>query len=735
MDSWQPEILYPAEASSRARLAELRAASDVHVFDTLQAQVADLAQTRHPGPPLQGDAQAQAIAEVCGGDLERYGAWIYYPWSRRLVRLLAAEDFFELRTDRNRLKILRDEQALLQQKRIAVLGLSVGQAAALTLALEGIGGTFRLADFDTLSLSNLNRLRGGVHELGVNKAVITARAMFELNPYLDIEILPQGVTDANLAAFLDGIDLLVEECDSIVIKFQVREEARRRRIPVIMDTSERGMLDVERFDLQPERPLFHGLLPGVTAAGVAELPRQAQLPLVLGIVGVDDMSGAMAASMCELGQSISTWPQLGSSVALGGALVADTARRVLLEQFRDSGRYFVDLARLIAPGTAADTTPVDLAVRAAPEAMQARRELAALRAPARGRGTAPSAEEIRYLLAHASLAPSAGNRQPWRFEWDGVRLTCGLAFPAVEAAARDAHASLLGLGAAVENIALSAPSIGLAANVSELKAAADVPPALAITFARGDLSPSPLAAAISARVTNRRLAPPQPLAPSDAEAMQAALDHPAGVLALRTADDARLALGAWLGEVERLRHLEPDLHAELMADLRFTPHAATSTRDGLDVATLDASPTEVAIMRILGNPEAMARLAQVEGGHALKRGAAAAMAQCSAAVLVGVRGGDAQAALDAGRQLQRVWLAATLRGLAVQPWGALTSLLAHFEQGAPMSPRAHALLARLSPAWRGFWALGAAPFCGVMLRLAHAPPPSAISLRRDVPTI
>ncbi|MBK9072774.1 MAG: Rv1355c family protein [Myxococcales bacterium] len=735
MDSWQPELLYPAEASSRARLAELRAARDVQVFDTLQAQVADLAQTRHPGPPLQGEVQAQAIAAVCGGDLERYGAWVYYAWSRRLVRLLAPQDFFELRTDRNRLKIVRDEQALLQRKRIAVLGLSVGQAAALTLTLEGIGGRFRLADFDTLSLSNLNRLRAGVHELGVNKAVITARAMFELNPYLDIEILPQGVTDANLATFLDGIDLLVEECDSIVIKFQVREEARRRRIPVIMDTSERGMLDVERFDLQPERPLFHGLLPGVTAADVAELPRPAQLPLVLGIVGVDGMSGAMAASMCELGHSISTWPQLGSSVTLGGALVADTARRVLLDQFRASGRYFVDLAELITPATAADTTPVDLAVRAAPEATQPRRELAALRAPARGRGAAPSAEEIRFLVAHASLAPSSGNRQPWQFGWNGTRLTCALSSQAL-AASGDAHDNLIALGAAVENIVLSATSLGLAANVSELKAAADARPAVAITFARGDLEPSPLATAIADRVTNRRLAPPQALAPSDVQAMQAALHHPAGVLALRTADDARLALGTWLGEVERLRHLEPRLHAELMADLRFTPHAATATRDGLDVATLEASPTDVAIMRILGNPEAMARLAQVDGGHALKRGAAMAMAQCSAAVLVGVRGGGDHGAFDAGRQLQRVWLAATLCGLAVQPWGALPSLLARLDRGAPMSPRASELMTRLSPAWRGFWDLGAAaPFCGVMLRLAHAPPPSAISLRRDVPTI
>ena len=62
---------------------------------------------------------------------------------------------------------------------------------------------------------------------------------------------PEGIHADNLATFLDGLDLVVEECDSLDVKFMVREEARERRIPVIMETSDRGVLDVERFDLEP----------------------------------------------------------------------------------------------------------------------------------------------------------------------------------------------------------------------------------------------------------------------------------------------------------------------------------------------------------------------------------------------------------------------------------------------------------------------------------------------------
>ena len=54
-----------------------------------------------------------------------------------------------------------DEQERLRGLCVAVAGLSVGRAVVSTLAHEGIGGELRLADFDALDLSNLNRVAGG----------------------------------------------------------------------------------------------------------------------------------------------------------------------------------------------------------------------------------------------------------------------------------------------------------------------------------------------------------------------------------------------------------------------------------------------------------------------------------------------------------------------------------------------------------------------------------------------
>ena len=67
----------------------------------------------------------------------------------------------EIRIDRNRYKITAAGQARLAGAKIGIIGLSMGNMAAITFALEGIGRHFRLADFDRLSLSNLNWLRGG----------------------------------------------------------------------------------------------------------------------------------------------------------------------------------------------------------------------------------------------------------------------------------------------------------------------------------------------------------------------------------------------------------------------------------------------------------------------------------------------------------------------------------------------------------------------------------------------
>ncbi|MGW6704050.1 ThiF family adenylyltransferase [Streptomyces sp. NPDC054956] len=351
---WQPVLFAPAHEQDRIGLQSLIDSGDVReVMDTIADQLAELVTSREPGLRSSPDAVRRAVAEqLAGARPQEYGTWVWYPWSGRLVHLLPREEFRLVRTDRNRGRIDRAQQRRLLGCRVGIIGLSVGSSAALTFAMEGIGGSFKLADFDSLSVSNLNRLRAGVHHLGLNKCVLAARQMLEIDPWLDIELYQGGLTDNTMEEFFTGgagpIDLLVEECDTPYVKIAAREHARQLGIPVVMDANDRGLLDVERFDLEPDRPLLHGLLGETTSSDLRDLTHEEMVDVILAMVDRERISPELTASISQIGVTLSSWPQLASGVALGGALTADAARRILLGQPRPSGRFYTDLEILTA---------------------------------------------------------------------------------------------------------------------------------------------------------------------------------------------------------------------------------------------------------------------------------------------------------------------------------------------------------------------------------------------------
>ena len=682
---WRPRLFDLSKPRDREAVQELLDRGEIQrAHDMIGDQLAELVAVRSPSKRMTTGELQEAVADFLGGrSAFEYGTWVYYPWSRALVHVLPEGEYRELRSSRNRYKISRGEHDQLISAKIGVVGLSVGLASAVTLLMESVGGEYRLADFDQLALSNMNRLRTASHHIGVNKCVIAAREMTEIDPYTKVKIFERGLNEENVEDFLAGggpLDLVVEECDDLFMKLFVRERARARKIPVIMETNERGMLDIERFDLEPDRRLLHGLVEDVRAAEVKGLSTPEKAPFVLRIIGMNTMSDRMQASLLEVGRTITSWPQLASGVMLGGALTTHAARKILLGQSKESGRYFADLDTLVRDGAAAPLQ-VD---RSIDEVLQRRQ--APLQIPPLARssfGPAISANDIRTLVSYATLAPSAGNAQPWRVIARGstLRFTIdqsrGWQFLDYKRSATH-----VAFGAAVENLSLAAAAMGLRADVYMFPDPGD--PGVVCEV---DLSPvegastPPLAPHIARRVTNRRRSRRVPLSEVALYDLSAAAEEAGARLLLLTEPAALDEIAALIGASERLMYMSEIMHRDTARELRWTQSEVEGTRHGVDVATLELSPPEVAAFRVAMSWPGMAALRSVGAGRGLGDGSKRSIDVSSAVGVVVGEGTSPEAYFSGGRALERVWLTATAHELALHPISGMIYLFARLEQG------------------------------------------------------
>lgn len=357
-NSFNPEIFSISTTEGKEKYEQLLHQNNAIIHDTILSQLKELVKIKNPSQKLSENQLKEKITEYLDGtDAKSYGNWVYYPWSNQLVHVLKEDDFIAVRTNRNMFKIAPEEIEVLRTKKIAIIGLSVGQSIAQTIATERICGELCLADFDTLELANLNRLNARIQDLGVPKVIIAARKIAEIDPYIKVRCWQEGITESNIEDFLTGggkADVLVEECDSLPIKILSRLKARQFQIPVVMDTNDLGMLDIERFDLEQQRPIFHGKLEELDNQPhdqiflkLKNLTTEEKFGYLVKIIGFENISDEMKFSLAQINHTITGWPQLASSVTLGAAMVTDTCRRILLGKFKNSGRFFVHFDELI----------------------------------------------------------------------------------------------------------------------------------------------------------------------------------------------------------------------------------------------------------------------------------------------------------------------------------------------------------------------------------------------------
>ena len=691
-------VFNPDNPVDASLLADLRAEAGIEFIDNVRQQQAGLQELR---PPPPSDVTAEPTR------------WAYYPWRRAVVRILGPRAFRLVRLDRNRNLITDAELDRLARLRIGVVGLSVGHAIAYTLAAQGLCGELRLTDFDDLELSNLNRVPASVFDLGVNKAAVCARRIAELDPYLPVTVMPAGITPQTVDEFVDGLDIVIEECDSLDGKVLIREVARARHVPVLMATSDRGLMDVERFDIEPSRPIMHGLLGDVNTARLANLSNEDKLPYALRVADASQVSSRMAASLVEVGKTLSTWPQLSSEVALNASVIAEAVRRIGLNESLPSGRVRIDTAAMLdGLGEPAVAPPAPPSSDEPTEHVE----------PA---GTS------EVVAAAAIRAPSGGNAQPWHIEARGGSVSVRLAPEQSTTMDVGYRASAVAVGAATFNARVAAAAHGLIGNVDFQPGDEASPLSAIVHLSSGDDAElSPLYEAMLGRETNRRRGDRAPIPGQTLELLDSAARNEGARLQILS-DPADVEMAATiLAAADRIRYLTPRLHAEMFEELRLPGDPSPDT--GIDIRSLELGPAHLVMLDILRRSEVMADLAAWNAGTALGDDTYGRVAASSAIGVISVRGQSLTDYARGGSAVESVWIRAQQHGLAVQPVSP-AFLYAHDEKDlGELSPAFAGHLGDLQYNFRKLANTEAGESQVLVLRFTRAPRPSVPSRRRGL---
>lgn len=344
------------------------------------------------------------------------------------------------------------EQQILRGKRAAIAGLGgVGGSHLLTLTRLGIGA-FNIADFDVFELANFNRQAGAmVSTLGQPKAETLARMARDINPTLDLEIFPRGIDEANLDAFLAGVDVYVDSLDFFVLDLRRKLFQRCSELgipaviagPIGMGTGYLvflpGKFSFEQYfrlaGLPPERQRVNFAL-GLTPRGF-----QRAYLMDASRIDLNGERGPSTSLSCELCAGVAAAEVLKLLLKRGRVRAAPC--------YHQFDAYTGRWTRGWLPG--GNRNPWQRLKLAVAYRLSEQLSRDALPRPHAAKS------DIEAILDAARWAPSGDNIQPWRFEiHDDQRLTIHIEASGDVYDYHDGEPTLFAAGALLESLRIAA---------------------------------------------------------------------------------------------------------------------------------------------------------------------------------------------------------------------------------------------------------------------------------------
>ncbi len=294
---------------------------EVKINDRYFKYLADYLILTHPQWELDTEHDLNQLKKLIGEKSSEFvGVWVYLPWKEELIHILTKDQFLQLLYSRNNPCIEPEVQQKIAQLKVGVAGLSVGSNIAQSLVRMGITH-LSITDFDDVDLSNLSRMSvGDITTIGERKTTVLARSLYEINPFLDLTIVSEGVDPSNLAEFMARIDVYIDHLDSLSTKIEARRLSRILRKIVLMatDIDKRPKIEIEL----PDNPqFFNGAIDQETIIDLTKPPKNFKdwVKKAHQIMGIDNLSAAVLDNFIQV---IDKKQSYASQLGLTGSVVA-----------------------------------------------------------------------------------------------------------------------------------------------------------------------------------------------------------------------------------------------------------------------------------------------------------------------------------------------------------------------------------------------------------------------------
>lgn len=135
----------------------------------------------------------------------------------------------------------------------------MGCAAAQYLACAGVG-CLTLVDFDTVSLSNLQRqILHSDETIGQPKVESAKTRLRAINPNIQIEAINQKCNDEQWAALIAKADLVLDCTDNVMARNQLNLQCFKQKRPLVSGSAIRFEGQISVFSYQENEPCYQCL--------------------------------------------------------------------------------------------------------------------------------------------------------------------------------------------------------------------------------------------------------------------------------------------------------------------------------------------------------------------------------------------------------------------------------------------------------------------------------------------